>query len=328
MSRAMATKYPTDMDERMRSLLQKAVRRGHSDLVFTIGSMMEQQGTKAKSWFRHRTALITFEECWPLGAAFQLNRKFYSKVAALVKTALSVKTQDAMGLGYLAYALSRGDQSVLDGGPEDRSIKIVAKATEKPQQFWEWIAATPMAAAQQQFVENAMQFKNAGRPHEQAILRAAAYLAVADGDIPAVDAVSPNQNPFPYWVALDGHTPQGRRAIRDVARDLYMAASQLEWAMFHFEGAQTNACMPSTWWQRSTRWHFQKIGLAAEEAHLLWEPAKSQVMDALAEESRQLHSEIYAWKLAHRSHIQTLKQQVQLYFDRTAPGRQGQPPLF
>ena len=324
----MGLKHHTDIDERLRSLLQKAVRRGQTDLVFTIGAMMEQQGPKAKSWFRHRTALITFEECWPLGADFQLNRKFYSKVAALVKTSLSVKTQDAMGLGYLAYALCRGDRSVLDGGSEDRPIKIVAKATEKPQQFWEWILATPMSAAQKQFVDNAMQFKNAGRPREQAVVRAAAYLAVAVDDLPAFDTVSPNQNPFPYWVALDGHTPQGRRAIRDVARDLYMPPSQLEWAMFYFEGAQTNACMPSAWWQRNTQWHFQKIGLAAEEAHLLWGPAKSQVMEALAEESRQLHSEVYAWKLAHRSHIQTLKQQVDLYFDRMAPGPQGQPPLF
>jgi hypothetical protein len=290
--------------------------------------MIEQQGVQAKSWFRQRTALITFEECWPLGTEFRFNRKFYSKLAALIKASLTVKTQDAMGLGYLAYALCRGDRSVLDGGAGDRPIKIIAKAIQKPQRFWEWIQGTAKTALQRQFITNAMHYKNAGRPREQAVLRAAAYLAVEAETLPVTNGIAPSQNPFPYWVAFDGHTSQGRRAIRDVARDLYMPPTQLEWAMFYFEGAQTNACMPSKWWQRSTQWHFQKTGLAADEAHLLWTPAKPQVMAALADDSRQLHSEVYAWKLANRNQIQTLKQQVRLYFDRLAAGTRAQTLLF
>jgi len=103
----------TDIDVRYRSLLQKAVRRGNADLVYTTSAMIESLGPREKGWFTPHAAIITFEECWPLGAELAFNKRFHSKVATLIKVAGSTKARDAGGLGKLAHDLWEGDQSVL-----------------------------------------------------------------------------------------------------------------------------------------------------------------------------------------------------------------------
>jgi len=68
------------------------------------------------------------------------NKKFHSKVAALIKVTRAAKCRDAAGLGYLANALFKGDTSVLDGSLEDRHLKLVAGSIKRPDDFWQWIA--------------------------------------------------------------------------------------------------------------------------------------------------------------------------------------------
>jgi hypothetical protein len=222
------------------------------------------------------------------------------------------KARDATGLGFMAHALSRGDHSVFENSPQDRHIRIVANAIHRPGDFWKWLEEPVTAAAARRLIENARRFRNAGRPRDRAVVQAAAYLA-ASGTLPEIRPAAQTSSAFPYWIALDAHTPQGRRVLNDVARDLHISLKQLEWAFFYFEGALTNGAVPSYWWDRSCRWHFRKFGLAADEAHLLWEPAKPQVLEALAEDSRQLHRELYEWKMAHRDRIDTLKKKVALF---------------
>jgi hypothetical protein len=93
---------------------------------------------------------------------------------------------------------------------------------------------------------------------------------------------------------------------------------------------RTNGAVPSRWWDRCCRWYFQKIGLPAEEAHLLWEPVKPQFIEALQEESHQLHRQLYAWRLDHQREIDTLSQLALAGLaagDRLAAA-QNQPSLF
>ena len=320
-------KRRADIDSRFRSLLQKAVRRGDTDLVFTASAILESLSSKEKNWFRNRTAIIAFEECWPLGTDLVFNRKFHSKVAALVKVARSVKAKDATGLGFLAYALSEGDQSVLAGSSEDRHIKIVSNAVRRPDEFWNWVVQSVPGSRGKTLVENARRFRHSGLPRDRAVIQAAAYLA-ASGDIPASQLASKNKGAFPYWVALDMHTPQGRRVLKDVARDLHIPLKQLEWTLFYFEGAQTNDSVISIWWDRSCSWYFDKIGLPLEEAHLIWEPARVQVVDALTEDSQQLHRDLYRWKLANRERVEGLKKQVELFISHFDSGQMDQLELF
>jgi len=308
-------------DPRFRSLLHKAVRRGSVDLVLTTSALLGDLGPKEKAWFTKQAAIITFEECWPLGTELVFNRRFHSKVAALVKVTQSTKAKDAAGLGSLGYVLSKGDQTVLTGAPGDKHIRIVAGAIERPKEFWAWIESQAKSDVHKAIIENASRFKNAGFPWQRAFIVAGAYLGVAEG-FPDLKQPIAGDSPFPYWIALDQQTPQGRRVLRDIARDLHIRMPQLIWACFYFEGSRTNQALPSKWWQKACDWRFRKVGILAEEAHLLWEPAKIQVMEASAEDSRQLHSDVYTWKLAHRERVELLKKQVELFIDRF-DGKQG-----
>jgi hypothetical protein len=168
----MMLKFRSDTEVRFRSLLQKAVRRGHVDLVYTTSALLESLNAKVKNWYRTRTAIITFEECWPLGRELIFNRKFYSKVAALIKVTQNLKSKDASGLGYLAYALHEGDTSVLDGTPEDKHIKIVANAIRRPDDFWHWAESQEKSEEQTALVENAAHFKQEGMPRDRAVIQA------------------------------------------------------------------------------------------------------------------------------------------------------------
>jgi len=316
-----------NIDARFRSLLQKAVRRGNVDLVLTVSALIQTLGSREKSWYRTRSVVITFEECWPLGLELVFNRHFHSKVAVLVKVARAPKWKDATGLGYLAYSLYEGDRSVLEGDSGDRHIRMIAHALQRPEDYWQWLEAHIEDASVRPLVENARHHRYAGLPRDRAVIQAAAYLAAIEA-LPDVELQPAAERPFPYWVALDMHTPQGKRALQDVARDLHIPRKQLEWSLFYFEGGASGHSAPSPWWERRCRWYFRRIGLPVEEAHLLWEPAKPQIMDALAEDSRRLHREIYAWKLENRDKIETLKMQVQLFRENYDSGRVDQPELF
>jgi len=262
-----------------------------------------------------------------MGAELVFNKKFHSKVAALIKVARSFKARDATGLGYLAYALSEGEKSVLNETVDDKPIKILAKANRHPDDFWKWIDRQPQTDVQRSLIQNAIKYRNTGSARDRSVLQAAACLAVTDM-LPGIFQPAPINEIFPYWIAFDNHTREGRRVLSDVARDLHISLPQLEWAGFYFEGSQTNADIPSKWWERYCRWHFKKIGLPAEEAHLLWEPAKPQIMEALAEERRNLRNELYKWKLANLEQIESLKKQVDIFIAHISEVPRDQLDLF
>jgi hypothetical protein len=320
-------KIRADNDVRYRSLLQKAVRRGHVDLVYTTSALLENLSSKERDWYRTRTAIITFEECWPLGCELNFNRKFYSKVAALIKVTRVQKIRDASGLGHLAYALHKGDASVYDGTADDKHIRIVANAIQRPDDFWQWISSRKQSEQQAALIENAMRFKHEGWPRDKAVIQAAAYLALTTDSQETTES-PPVDGTFPFWVVFDRHTPEGKLALRDVARDLHIQLPQLEWTCFYYEGSKTNGDVESNWWTRRCKWHFQKVGLAPEESHLLWEPAKVQVIGALAGEGRRLQNELYRWKVTHLKQVDALKRRVDLFIEHFEEVQRDQTDLF
>ncbi len=320
-------KNPSHIEARYRSLLQKAVRRGHTDLVLTVSALLESMGASESNWYRTRTAILTFEECWPLCSELIFNRKFHSMVAALIKVTRFAKSRDAAGLGYLASALNEGDIAVLDGTAKDKHVKIIADAIKRPDAFWQWIVARKKSGEQTALVENAMRFKQEGLPRNKAVIQAAAYLAVNE-EIPSRYRPSPPDQAFPYWVAFDNHTPEGRLVLRDVARDLHIPPPQLEWTCFYFEGAKTNGEIPSKWWHRNCIHHFKKVGLPIEEAHLLWEPAKPQIIEGLDGYSRRLQKELYRWKLSNLKQLEALNRQVEFFIENFETVHRDQMELF
>jgi hypothetical protein len=322
-----AIKDPSSIDDRYRSLLQKAVRRGHGELVLTASALIESQGIHTDAWFEKRSAFIVFGECWPLGGGILFTRKFHSKVAILIRVARAAKYRDATGLGFLAFALAQGDTTVLTRGPEDRPVRLIAKAIQRPADYWEWISAQTQDPASAALIANARRFRDGGRPHDKAVVKAAAYLSL-NASPPTPAPATSQESVFPYWVVFDRHTSEGQRVLRDVARDLHIALPRLEWSFYYFEGAVANAEGPSPWWQRYCRWHFARIGLDPEEAHLLWEPARDQIVDALTEESHRLQTEIYRWKLSNLERVEALKREVQLFSSHITEVSRDQSQLF
>jgi hypothetical protein len=315
------------VDDRYRSLLQKAVRRGHPELVYTASALIEGVGVHSKTWFDRRAAFIVFGECWPLGAEMAFTKRFYSKVAALIRVTQARKMRDATGLGFLAYALAQKDATVLNQTADDQAVKLVAKAILHPANFWEWVATRGADSQRQAMLAYAKRYGDGGRPHDQAVAQAAAYLAVS-APLPEPTCAAVADTPFPYWVVFDRHTSAGQRVLRDVARDLHIPLPQLEWCFYFFEGAVANAESPSPWWRRYCQWHFERIDLREAEAHLLWEPAKAQIVDALAEDSHRLQTELYRWKLSSLERIEALKREVEWFTHHARDMSRGQPKLF
>ena len=320
-------KDPSAVDDRFRSLLQKAVRRGHPELICTVSALIENLNIHSRAWFEKRAAFIVFSECWPLGREMVFTKRFPSKVAALIRVARAHKARDAAGLGLLAYAFAKGDASVLNQSIDDRSVKLIAKATRHPADFWEWVSAQGADQRCQALVANAGRYREGGRPHDKAVVQAAAFLAVSSPlpdptPAPAADA------PFPHWVVFDRHTSEGKRALRDVARDLHIPLPQLEWCFYYFEGAAANAEAPSPWWRRYCQWHFERVGMREEEARLLWEPSRAQIADALAEDGRRLQNDIYRWKLANREQVDALKREVERFTSHIKELPRDQSQLF
>ncbi len=88
-----------------RSLLQKAVRRGNTVLTHKIAHHLHSIGDT--DWLKTRTAIITFEECWPLGVNLSLTSDIKGIIDALLNVTQMVKVKDAAGLGVLAYEFRR-----------------------------------------------------------------------------------------------------------------------------------------------------------------------------------------------------------------------------
>jgi hypothetical protein len=320
-------KDPSAVDDRFRSLLQKAVRRGHPELICTISALIENLNIHSRAWFEKRAAFIVFSECWPLGREMVFTKRFPSKVAALIRVARAHKARDATGLGFLAYALAQGDASVLNQSADDRAVKLIAKATRHPVDFWEWVSTQGTDQRSQALVANAGRYREGGRPHDKAVVQAAAYLAVST-PLPDPTPAPAAAAPFPYWVVFDRHTSAGKRALRDVARDLHIPLPQLEWCFYYFEGAAANAETTSPWWQRYCQWHFARVGMREEEARLLWEPSRDQIADALAEDGRRLQNDIYRWTLANREQVEALKREVERFTSHIKDVPRDQSQLF
>jgi hypothetical protein len=324
-------KISRKIDPRYRSLLQKAVRRGHANLVMTLSSLIGLLGPVEKRWFSQQTAIMAFRMCWPLAPGLNYTRHFHSRVAAMAKVARSVKNQDAAGLGAMAHAFYKGDFSVLDDSANDRIIRIVSSGIERPDDFWAWVddgfgdgADERNKSGQQSILwprgKNATLF-------DRAVIHAAAYLAMTT-DPPTLSRADSEDDRFPYWVAFDHHTREGRRVLIDISRDLHIPLSQLRWILFYFEGSRTQKRVSSVWWDRYCRWRFKKAGLVPEQAHLIWQSARPQLMAALAEDARHLHREIYRWKKAHLDQVNDLKTKVAPFLSSPKRLADRQKPLF
>jgi hypothetical protein len=273
-------------DPRLRSLLQKASRRGYPHVVELAFTRLNQIGDR--TWLRSRAIVITFEECWPLATFLSVNRQASSKWNALQSVAKAAKQKDAAGLGALAYAYKEGDRSMLDVVPDKRVLKIVSEALLRPREFFDWVVGQSKRQNTTDVIWSAQRYLPAATwQWDKACILAGALLATID-DMPTIEAGETPSGEFPYWVALDKHTPQGKAALREVASQVNSSYRQLVWASFYFESASVNRLLPSPWWDAEKLWRFRRSGLSLREGEELWLRVRPLVRERLERESASL----------------------------------------
>ena len=281
-------KANADTHQACRSLIQKAVRRGNSTLVANVVTHLYEIGDV--KWLKQRIGVIIAEECWPLLAEWELPNTPEATIDLLSRVAWSVKFKDAAGLGSLAYALSEGDTSVLSGSDEDDYIKRIGEAAKDPKQYWNRVISECSNDREAVLIERAAKvYRKGGWPWDKALTQAAAHLAITDG-IPKPQKVdrSNTEEKFPFWAALDKHTPQGKIALRKVANKTGIPWRQLNWASFYFGSALVNELAPSRWWEKEREWRLGKAGLSLHEAKSIWTKAQPLFIESLQDRSRWL----------------------------------------
>ena len=273
-----------------RSLLQKAVRRGESDLVVKVVDHLYEIGDIR--WLKQRVGVIIAEECWPLMGKWELPEKREKQQAAsqniLCQAAQYIKFKDAAGLGSLAYALSEGDNSVLSGSDEDTYIKHICAAIKNKDNYWEWIISQCSCDLTKRFVERTSEaYRKGGWPWDRAFMQAAAYLAVMDG-MPKLHLGIKQESKFPFWVALDRHTPQGKAVLSKLAKETGFPWRQLNWISFYCESGIVYNQELSRWWDREIEWRLSKVGLSLDEAKSMWTKVRPLFIELLQDESARL----------------------------------------
>jgi hypothetical protein len=273
-------------DPRVRSLLQKAVRRGFSHVVDRAVVRLNASGDNI--WLRSRTVVITFEECWPLATSLSISRELSSKQTALLNVAKAAKQKDAAGLGALAHAYHEGDRSMLDCVPDERMLRIVSEALKRPKASLDWVAGESRSQQATNIVRAAQQYLPAATwPWDKACILAGAVLATTL-EIPPIESADTPSEDFPYWVALDKHTAEGKRALREVAKQLKTTYRQLLWASFYCESTRVNKLIFSPWFEAERVWRLRRTGLSLESAKQLWSRARLLVRQRLEAEAMSL----------------------------------------
>jgi len=277
-------------DPALRSLLQKAVRRGSDALVESTARRLISSGDS--TWLRSRTVIITFEEAWPSGEHLALTRDHDSKIDMLKRVSRSRKQKDAAGMGAMAFALHEGDKSMLDLAPSRRTLRLVSEGLERPSAFFGWLMTQCRDEASRRVVGVATRYVSAaGWGWDKATILAGAFLA-ATGGVPRLATGSPTRAEFPYWVALDKHTPQGKAAFERASRTCGTKARQISWASFYCESASVDVLESSPWFECERSWRLRKVGLNFESALDLWERVRPELQSELEVEACRLRAAV------------------------------------
>ncbi|MDR3611040.1 MAG: hypothetical protein P4L27_10790 [Ignavibacteriaceae bacterium] len=254
-------------DQVMRSLLQKAVRRGNTTMVNSVLQYFIQTGQD--KWLRNRLAVITAEECWPyLG----------SPTHDYITLTTAIKNKDAAGLGSVALAYKNKSYYV----PPDAATVEVAELLERPNYFFENTRNYKLDYPQHKFMEKAKEaYHKSTHEGDKATALAAAYLVAKHGVPQVQHTTQPTQPEFPIWVAFDKHTTLGGDAIIEAARSIGVDASSALWIAFYIEGSKCSNLAPSPWWDKYLQCRYYAHNISPEEAQDKWERLVPVLKDLL-----------------------------------------------
>lgn len=267
----------------LRSLLQKAVRRGCVELVSRVTGILARMGDS--NWIKSRSAVIAFEECWMI--ALVMKEMPSSRFLELI--ASSKKNKAAAGLGDVAYGYMQGELSLLDLDPDYRiPVKIVAAGAIRSKDFFNWVKSRAETERQLRLIEAGERaFTKATWPWDKVFAIAGSYLALEGVDIVESSEVC-SMSDFPYWVAIDKHTPQGKVILRDLAKSMRVGFDVLSTISFFCEGSQLNSSVYSSWWELSAAARLRSHGLTMAEAEVIWSDCRGEYMSVAGQCSKKL----------------------------------------
>ena len=299
-------------DQPARSLLQKAVRRSSPDVVARTLDYLYRVGDV--NWLRQRVGVIVSEECWPLLHGWELpnargrNGSGVQRVAiegVLRQAALTVKRKDAAGLGSLAYAHSEGDSSTtMHLAPDDVSaIEHVSWGISNTDRFFGRCRSRCSDDNCAKVVSNAqLVHRKRGWPWDMAFTLAAAYLCATTG-LPRWATIPEREDSrgsatfarFPFWLALDKHTAEGKRALSAIAKCHRLSPRKLGWVSFYCETGRSSNAVQSAWWDREAAWRFRKVGLSTREAEAIWEDVRQDFSESVDCSATALRARVLAF---------------------------------
>jgi hypothetical protein len=253
-------------DQVMRSLLQKAVRRGNTEMVNSVLQYFIQTGQD--KWLRNRLTVITAEECWPY---------LSSPTHDYIELTTAIKNKDAAGLGSVALAYRDKSYYV----PPETEVMEVAELLERPNYFFENTRNYKLDYPQHVFMEKAKEaYRKSTHEGDKATALAAAYL-VAKHPMPEVSYVAQPNYEFPIWVAFDKHTTLGGDAIIEAARSIGVDASSALCIAFYIEGSKCSNLAPSPWWDLYLKCRYYAHNISPEEAQDIWDRLVPVLKDLL-----------------------------------------------
>jgi hypothetical protein len=218
-----------------------------------------------------------------------------SIIQTLQRLALTTKQKDATGLGVMAYELSQGDTTVLQGNGTDHPIQVIADAIKAPAHFWDSITRQTANKMSLTYVEQARNAHQVGgKPKDLAFMQAAALLSTT-GEIPAVSLKQELECPesdFPIWIVIDNHTDAGKEHIKALSGQTHLSTELISHLLFYFEGSIENEMAYSYWWDRQVNWRLNKLGVNISEAVATWESIKPCYLELVADTESQLRQHI------------------------------------
>ncbi len=281
-------------DPHLRSLVQKAVRRGYGRVAKAALAALLSNGDGR--WIRSRAAVMSAEECWPSLLNLESKSLPSAKVDWISALALTRKQKDAAGLGSLAFAASEEDLSVFNDSEDDRVVRIVAAGIRRSEEYWSWILREEEARGKTGGVQKIRSFMAWPTwPWDKAFVMASAYLFV-HGEAKAVEQLDDEElrSAFPFWIAIDKHTAEGKVALRKVAKIVGCTYRQLNWTSYYLESARVNALSPSHWWQKERLWRLGSVGLLVAQAEELWSSAHQLMASEVEPYARLLEKKLDA----------------------------------
>ena len=261
----------------LRSLLQKAIRRGDQALAMQAISRLIELGDKG--WLKRRSFVFVFEEVWPAADSLAEDLREGNSVGIAKCLCRFEKDRSSASLGAMALGLSLGDTSVLTFAPQPSLVRQLADQLSSPEQLLEQFRIPGSEATPELVNTVARGVRMGGWPWDKAAMLAAVLLAHQGNQI--LPQMCDLQLDLPFWVALDQHTSQGKQAIAQVARQLHVKASQLGWLAFLNEGVRSNCSRRSIWWRAEVAWKTASVGLSEEKAAKLWREASPLLMTSL-----------------------------------------------